>query len=56
MGRLRHRRCRHRIYLGAFIETLYLTGLSDLSGTGNELVNEIYGNEGANSLNGMAGR
>ena len=41
--------------LGAYIETLYLTGRSAISGTGNALGNSLYGNDAANILSGLAG-
>lgn len=41
--------------LGAGIETLILTGTTDLNGTGNALGNIIGGNSGANRLNGGGG-
>ena len=37
------------------VENLTLDGLSDLDGTGNELDNRIIGNDGANTLSGLAG-
>src|SRR5262245_17906425 len=37
------------------VETLILTGTDDLSGTGNDLANAIYGNSGNNTLDGQAG-
>ncbi|MDF8332591.1 beta strand repeat-containing protein [Novosphingobium cyanobacteriorum] len=40
---------------GQEIETLELTGLNALSGTGNELGNHIIGNDAANLLNGAGG-
>ncbi|MEQ1580975.1 MAG: putative Ig domain-containing protein [Steroidobacteraceae bacterium] len=41
--------------LGTNVENLLLTGVGNLSGTGNELANVITGNAGANTLNGGAG-
>ena len=41
--------------LGAFVENLTLTGSSSISGTGNELDNEIIGNNNANTLSGRDG-
>ncbi|QZP31465.1 putative Ig domain-containing protein [Pseudomonas sp. DR48] len=41
--------------LGANLENLVLTGVSDINGTGNELRNFITGNAAANVLNGAAG-
>ena len=41
--------------LGGGIEYLYLTGESDLNGTGNALSNRMYGNDGDNYLIGLAG-
>lgn len=41
--------------LGSFIETLYLTGRSGISGTGNDLTNSIYGNEAGNTIVGLGG-
>jgi len=37
------------------IENLTLTGLADLDGTGNALVNRLAGNAGANALSGLGG-
>ncbi|HYE46384.1 MAG TPA: calcium-binding protein [Caulobacter sp.] len=37
------------------VENLTLTGVANVSGTGNELANVMIGNAGANQLNGMAG-
>jgi Ca2+-binding RTX toxin-like protein len=42
--------------LASFVEDLVLTGSDNLNGTGNELLNEIRGNDGNNILNGGAGR
>ncbi len=41
--------------LAANVETLVLQGSGDLAGTGNALNNHIYGNSGANTLNGGGG-
>lgn len=41
--------------LGANVETLYLTGRSGISGTGNELGNYIAGNDYNNYLSGLSG-
>jgi Ca2+-binding RTX toxin-like protein len=41
--------------LGANLENLVLSGVSDIDGTGNELRNFITGNAAANVLNGAAG-
>ena len=41
--------------LGSNVENLTLTGTSALSGTGNELANQITGNAGNNLLTGAAG-
>jgi Ca2+-binding RTX toxin-like protein len=41
--------------LGSNVENLTLTGTSDLSGTGNSLVNVITGNSGNNVLDGSSG-
>jgi Ca2+-binding RTX toxin-like protein len=41
--------------LGANIENLTLTGVGNLSGTGNNLANVITGNAGANILDGKGG-
>lgn len=41
--------------LGAHIENLTLTGVIDLSGSGNSLDNRIVGNAGANMLDGGSG-
>ncbi len=41
--------------LGANLENLVLLGSGDLTGSGNALVNDILGNEGANLLDGGAG-
>lgn len=41
--------------LGANIENLTLTGMDNLTGIGNTLVNTITGNEGDNTLDGGAG-
>ena len=41
--------------LGANVENLQLKGTTGLSGTGNELANQLTGNSGANQLYGMAG-
>ena len=41
--------------LGANLENLVLTGVSDINGTGNELRNFITGNAAANVLDGAAG-
>ncbi len=41
--------------LGANLENLSLTGSSNLTGTGNSLENQIFGNAGANTLSGGDG-
>lgn len=41
--------------LSNFVENLTLTGSNDINGTGNELDNLITGNNGKNTLNGLAG-
>jgi Ca2+-binding RTX toxin-like protein len=41
--------------LGANVENLRLSGNSDVTGTGNELDNALYGNAGANLLTGLDG-
>lgn len=41
--------------LDAGVENLTLTGVADLNGTGNDLVNSITGNDGNNTLDGGAG-
>ncbi|WP_457421253.1 beta strand repeat-containing protein [Roseateles sp. P5_E7] len=41
--------------LAANVENLILTGSANLSGTGNELANQITGNSGNNSIDGGAG-
>ena len=41
--------------LGANVENLVLTGSAGLTGTGNELANELTGNAGGNVLDGGAG-
>ena len=38
--------------LGANVENLTLTGVGNISGTGNTLNNIIIGNTGANAING----
>jgi len=43
------------ITLGANLENLTLTGVAPTTGTGNALVNIIFGNSGNNILNGLAG-
>ena len=40
--------------LRAELETLVLQGSADLNGTGNELANQVYGNDGVNVLDGRA--
>ncbi|HVG49203.1 MAG TPA: leishmanolysin-related zinc metalloendopeptidase [Rubellimicrobium sp.] len=42
--------------LGANVEKLILVGEADLSGTGNDLANYIWGNTGSNVLRGGAGQ
>jgi len=41
--------------LGANLENLTLTGVANLTGTGNELANVITGNDGNNTLSGLGG-
>jgi Ca2+-binding RTX toxin-like protein len=41
--------------LGAFVENLALSGLANLSGTGNALANELAGNDGNNVITGLGG-
>ncbi|HKD28759.1 MAG TPA: peroxidase family protein [Xanthobacteraceae bacterium] len=41
--------------LGANVENLTLTGVANLTGTGNELANVITGNDGNNTLSGLGG-
>lgn len=41
--------------LGANIEALNLEGTGDISGTGNDLANQIHGNSGANIISGGGG-
>jgi Ca2+-binding RTX toxin-like protein len=41
--------------LAANVETLVLQGAGNLTGTGNALANNIYGNSGDNALDGAAG-
>ncbi len=41
--------------LGANVENLTLTGIGDINGTGNALVNTLTGNDGDNTLDGAAG-
>jgi Ca2+-binding RTX toxin-like protein len=41
--------------LASNVENLVLTGIGDLTGTGNEIRNTIIGNDGNNTLNGNAG-
>lgn len=41
--------------LGDFIEYLTLTGRNNISGTGNDLSNNITGNTGANAISGRGG-
>jgi Ca2+-binding RTX toxin-like protein len=41
--------------LAANVEQLFLTGIADLTGTGNDLNNVIYGNGGDNHLDGGLG-
>lgn len=41
--------------LGANIENLTLTGTANISGTGNDLANDLAGNSGGNVLDGGAG-
>lgn len=41
--------------LGVYVENLTLTGMGNISGTGNNLDNRITGNSGNNQLTGMGG-
>jgi trimeric autotransporter adhesin len=41
--------------LGAQLESLVLLGTGNLTATGNELANTLFGNSGNNTLNGLAG-
>ncbi|MBL8339069.1 MAG: calcium-binding protein, partial [Rhodoferax sp.] len=41
--------------LGAYLENLVQAGVSNATGTGNELANVLTGNDGDNLLNGLAG-
>ncbi|MCK9202338.1 MAG: putative Ig domain-containing protein [Gallionella sp.] len=41
--------------LSAYLENLTLTGVENLNGTGNDLVNILIGNSGGNTLDGGAG-
>jgi len=40
---------------GQYVEELILTGSGDINATGNNQVNYLYGNDGANVLNGAGG-
>ena len=42
--------------LGANVEVLRLTGTADIDGTGNELLNDIWGNAGDNVIQGFGDR
>ena len=42
-------------FISIEIEALYLTGSTDIDGTGNEFDNLLVGNSGSNTLSGLAG-
>ena len=41
--------------LESYVENLRLSGTGALNGTGNSLINRMYGNDGANTLQGLGG-